>query len=99
MINGVLRFEEFLNEKRIDETVKQQYVLYSDEYIKTDNESGNSLWAMLDRMILLICRGELKPIKVDKYTYTIQTSEENYYKLLSFSKDYKKYNKDYESEN
>jgi hypothetical protein len=103
--NGLPTFDEFINEKRIEgvrnriplnETVKQQYVLYSDEYIKADDGSGNSLWAMLDRMILLICKGELKPINMDKYTYTIQTSEENYYKLLSFSKDYKKYRNDYD---
>jgi len=95
---GMQTFDEFINEKRIEgvpnriplnEAAKQQYVLYSDEYIKADDGSGNYLGAMLDRMLLLICRGELKIIKVDKHTYSIQTSEENYYKLLSFSKHHK----------
>ncbi|MCL2434591.1 MAG: hypothetical protein FWD09_00450 [Lentimicrobiaceae bacterium] len=84
MIKGYTTFDNFLNEN-VNEGATKKYVLYSDEYIKNDD----GLIAMLDKMILLICRGELKPIKIDANSYTIITTENNYNKLLSFAKLHK----------
>jgi len=81
MIKGFIPFDEFITEN-INESTMQKYVLYSDEYIKNDD----GLIGMLDKMILLMCRGELKPVKIDAKTYTIITTENNYNKLLSFAK-------------
>ena len=84
MIKGFIPFDEFINEN-INEGAMKKYILYSDEFDKGDD----GLIAMLDKMILLICRGELKPIKIDAKTYTIITTENNYNKLLSFAKLHK----------
>ena len=98
-IKGLSTFDEFINESRrrtknanngkSDSSTIQQYELAANEFNRFDDGSGNYLGAMLDKMLLLICRNELKLINIDRYSYTIQTNEDNYNKLLSFSKYHK----------